>query len=122
MTTSFARLLLIFVWFFSTASAFPQELKTRGPCSLIIDRTQCSVMLAINGGCTRCISPAELRDIIENVLARRALAIEAELLDSYEMLSRMLGVLLPLSACSALACLLSKAHPLVSWQVRRTCE
>jgi hypothetical protein len=46
--------------------------------------------LTFSGGCTVGITPAELKDIIDSVQARRP--IPPELLDRYDKLSRALGV------------------------------
>ena len=90
MITSFARLALIVVWFLPAGLGSAQEVRTQAPCSPVIDRAQGNVTLTFSGGCTVGITPAELKDIMENVLARRA--IPPELLDRYEMLSRVFGV------------------------------
>jgi tetratricopeptide (TPR) repeat protein len=106
MTALAIRVLtVIFVYFFtwSTYAALPivawllleipalaQDVRTQAPCSPVIDRTQGNVAVTFSGGCTVGITPTELKDIIDNVLSRRA--IPPELLDRYEMLSRAFGV------------------------------
>ena len=90
MIASFVRLTLIVVWFLPAGLTSAQEVRTQAPCSPVIDRTQGNVTLTFSGGCTVGITPAELKDIMENVLARRA--IPPELLDRYDMLSRVFGV------------------------------
>jgi hypothetical protein len=87
---SFAPLLLIAAWLVSAASALAQDVRTQAPCSPVVDRTQGNVTLTFSGGCTVGITPAELKDIMENVVARRA--IPPELLERYETVSRMFGV------------------------------
>ncbi len=77
-------------WLASMASAGAQETRTQAPCSPVIDRTQGSVTLNFSGGCTVGITPAQLKDIIDSVLAGRA--IPPELLDRYEGISRQFGV------------------------------
>src|SRR5262245_47071803 len=74
----------------STAVLHAQEVRTQAPCSPVVDRTQGNVTLTFSGGCTVGITPAELKEIIDSVLARRA--IPPELLDRYEMVSRQFGV------------------------------
>jgi tetratricopeptide (TPR) repeat protein len=90
MTMSFALLFLSFAWLFAAIPAFAQEVRTQAPCSPVVDRTQGNVTVSFNGGCTVGITPAELKDIIDSVLSRRA--IPSELLDRYEMVSRAFGV------------------------------
>jgi hypothetical protein len=75
--------------FLSLTSASAQEVRTQGQCSPVV-RTQGNVTITFSGGCTVGITPAELTEIIDSVLARRA--IPPELLDRYEMVSRQLGV------------------------------
>jgi tetratricopeptide (TPR) repeat protein len=77
-------------WLASLASAGAQETRTQAPCSPVIDRTQGSVTINFTGGCTVGITPAQLKDIIDSVLAGRA--IPPELLDRYEGISRQFGV------------------------------
>ena len=74
----------------STAGSHAQEVRTQAPCSPVVDRTQGNVTLTFSGGCTVGITPGELKEIIDSVLARRA--IPPELLDRYEMVSRLFGV------------------------------
>jgi tetratricopeptide (TPR) repeat protein len=88
--TSVACLLLIVAWLVITASASAQDTRTGALCSPVVERTQGNVTLTFNGGCTVGITPAELKDIIDSVLARRA--IPPELLDRYEMVSRAFNV------------------------------
>jgi hypothetical protein len=90
MIMSFAPVLLIAAWLVFTASASAQDVRTQAPCSPVVDRTQGNVTLTFNGGCTVGITPAELKDIMDNVLARRA--IPPELLDRYDMVSRAFGI------------------------------
>jgi hypothetical protein len=86
----FARALPIVAWFLLGVSALAQDVRTQAPCSPVIDHTQGNIALIFSGGCTVGITPAELKEIMENVLARRA--IPPELLDRYDMLSRAFGV------------------------------
>jgi len=90
MIASLARLASIVVWLVPAGLTSAQEVRTQAPCSPVIDGTQGNVTLTFSGGCTVGITPAELKDIMENVLARRA--IPPELLDRYDMLSRVFGV------------------------------
>jgi tetratricopeptide (TPR) repeat protein len=71
----------------SIAGSHAQDVRTQGPCSPVIDRTEGNVTFTFSGGCTAGITPAELKEIIDNVLARRAIP-----LDVYEILSRQFGV------------------------------
>jgi len=82
--------LLIVASLLLTVPASAQGVSTQAPCSPVIDRTQGNVTVTFSGGCTVGITPADLKDIIDNVLARRA--IPPELLDRYDMLSRAFGV------------------------------
>src|SRR5499427_7997415 len=90
MINSFARSALIVVWFLPAGLTSAQEVRTQAPCSPVIDRTQGNVTLTFSGGCTVGIMPAQLQEIIDGVLARRA--IPPELLEKSDMLSRELGV------------------------------
>src|SRR5215471_13400552 len=90
MITSFARLALIAVCLVPMGLTSAQEVRTQAPCSPVIDRTQGNVTLTFSGGCTVGITLAELKDIIDSVLAQRA--IPPELLDRYEMVIRQFGV------------------------------
>jgi tetratricopeptide (TPR) repeat protein len=74
----------------SLAGSHAQDVRTQAPCSPVIDRTQGNVTVTFSGGCTVGIAPAELKEIIDSVLARRA--IPPELLDKYEMVNRLFGV------------------------------
>ena len=74
----------------SAAGLHAQDVRSPAPCSPVIDRTQGNVTLTFSGGCTVGIAPAELKEIIESVLARRA--IPPELLDRYERVSSQDGV------------------------------
>jgi tetratricopeptide (TPR) repeat protein len=85
-----APALPIITWLLLTVPALAQDVRTQAPCSPVIDRTQGNVTVSFSGGCTVGITPAELKDIIDNVLSRRA--IPPELLDRYEILSRSFGV------------------------------
>jgi tetratricopeptide (TPR) repeat protein len=84
---SFAPLLLIAAWIVSAALAFAQDVRTQAPCSPAFDRTQGNVTVTFSGGCNLGATPAELQDIISNVLGRRAVS-----LDLYDNVSRALGV------------------------------
>src|SRR5258708_7743902 len=86
----FAPALPIVAWLLLGVPALAQDVRTQAPCSPGVDRTQGNVTVTFSGGCTVGITPAELKDIIDNVLSRRA--IPPELLDQYEMLSRAFGV------------------------------
>jgi tetratricopeptide (TPR) repeat protein len=87
-------------WFFPTliatasllwvSASHAQEVRTQAPCSPVIDGTQGSVTVTISGGCTAGITPAQLKDIVDSVLDRRA--IPPELMDRLEMLSERLGI------------------------------
>jgi hypothetical protein len=90
MIMSFAPLFFSFAWLAAATPAFAQDVRTQAPCSPVVDRTQGNVTLTFSGGCTVGITPAELKEIMENVLARRA--IPPELLDRYDTISRALGV------------------------------
>ena len=57
----------------STAGSHAQEVRTQAPCSPVVDRTQGNVTLTFSGGCTVGITPGELKEIIDSVLARRAI-------------------------------------------------
>jgi hypothetical protein len=87
---SVACLLVIVAWLFTTASAAAQDTRTGAHCSPVVDRTQGNVTLTFSGGCAVGITPAELKDIIDSVLARRT--IPPELLDRYETVSRGFNV------------------------------
>jgi tetratricopeptide (TPR) repeat protein len=67
-----------------------QEVRTQAPCSPVIDRTQGNVTVNFTGGCTAGITPAQIQEIVERVLAGRP--IPAEFLDKYESISRQFGV------------------------------
>jgi tetratricopeptide (TPR) repeat protein len=71
----------------SIAGSQAQEMRTQAPCSPVVDRTQGNVTLTFSGGCTAGVTPAELKDIIDSVLAHRAIP-----LDVYDLLSRQFGV------------------------------
>src|SRR5215831_6205393 len=74
----------------SIAGSHAQEMRTQAPCSPVIDRTQGNVTFTFSGGCTVGITPAQLQEIMDSVLARRA--VPPELLERYEMVSRQFGV------------------------------
>jgi hypothetical protein len=90
MKRQFFGSIIAITWLFCTAISHAQDVRTQAPCSPVVDRTQGNVTLTFSGGCTVGITPAELKDIMENVLARRA--IPPELLDRYEAVSRTFGV------------------------------
>ena len=64
---------LIAAWVVALASASAQGVRTEAPCSPVIDRTQGNVTINFTGGCTAGITPAQLQQIIDDVLARRAI-------------------------------------------------
>ena len=70
---------LIAAWAVALASANAQGVRTEAPCSPVIDRTQGNVTINFTGGCTAGITPAQLQQIIDDVMSRRA--IPAELLE-----------------------------------------
>jgi hypothetical protein len=70
--------------------AIAHDVRTQGPCRPIIDNTRGAVTITISGGCTTGISPDQLKEIIDSVLAKRA--IPPELLDRYEALVQKFGV------------------------------
>jgi hypothetical protein len=90
MNRQFFGPIIATAWLFCAITSHAQDVRTQAPCSPVVDRTQGNVTLTFNGGCTVGITPAELKDIMENVLARRA--IPPELLDRYETVSRSFGV------------------------------
>ncbi|HEX5079502.1 MAG TPA: tetratricopeptide repeat protein, partial [Geminicoccaceae bacterium] len=65
-------------------------MRTEAPCSPVIGRTQGNVTINISGGCTALLAPAQIRQIIDGVLAGRA--IPPELLEKNEQLAQRLGV------------------------------
>src|SRR5262245_12055503 len=67
--------------------ASSQDVRTQAPCSPVINQTRGNVTVTFGGGCTVGITPAELKDIVENLLARGAVP-----LDRFEMLTRAFGV------------------------------
>jgi tetratricopeptide (TPR) repeat protein len=75
---------------FVGAAALAQNVQTQAPCSPVVDHTQGNVTVTFSGGCTSGITPVELKEIIDSVLAQRA--IPPELLDRYEIVSRQFGV------------------------------
>jgi hypothetical protein len=87
MRTSPLLVLLAVAPLYAGASASAQEVRTQAPCSPVVDHTQGSVTFTFSGGCNLGATPAELQDIIGNVLARRAVP-----LDVYDSVSRALGV------------------------------
>jgi hypothetical protein len=74
----------------STIGSHSQDVRTQAPCSPVVDRTQGNVTPTFSGGCTAGITPAELKEIIDSVLAGRA--IPPALLGRYETVSRQFGV------------------------------
>ena len=76
-----------------SSSASAQTMRTEAPCSPVIERTQgliSNVTINFTGGCTSGISPAQLQQIIDDVMARRA--IPPDLLEKYEQLGQRFGV------------------------------
>ena len=71
------------------ASASAQGVRTEAQCSPVIDRTQGNVTINFTGGCTAGITPAQIQQIIDDVLTGRAVP---ELLESYERLAQRFGV------------------------------
>ena len=69
---------LIAAWVVSP-SASAQGVRTEAPCSPVIDRTHGNVTINFTGGCTAGIAPAQIQQIIDGVLAGRA--VPAELLE-----------------------------------------
>jgi tetratricopeptide (TPR) repeat protein len=90
MKRKFSRLIIVTASLFWAATSHAQAVGTQAPCSPVVDRTQGNVTLTFNGGCTVGIAPAELKDIIEKVLAGRATPPEWQ--DRYDLLSRTFGV------------------------------
>src|SRR5690348_1844746 len=70
--------------------ATAQDILTGAPCSPVVQQVQGDVALTFRGGCTVGISPAEMKEIIDTILTRRA--IPPELLDRYEAISQQFGV------------------------------
>ena len=68
---------LIAAWVVSSSASAQ---RTEAPCSPVIDRTQGNVTINFTGGCTAGISPAQIQQIIDAVLAGRA--VPPELLES----------------------------------------
>jgi tetratricopeptide (TPR) repeat protein len=64
--------------------------QTQAPCSPVVTGTQRDVTVTFNGGCTIGMTPAQLKEIIDNIQAGRS--IPSELLDHYDRLSRDFGV------------------------------
>src|SRR6187431_928450 len=79
---------LIAAWMVVSSTASAQ--RTDAPCSPVIDRTHGNVTINFTGGCTAGIVPAQIQQIIDGVLAGRA--IPPELLDKYEQLGQRFGV------------------------------
>jgi tetratricopeptide (TPR) repeat protein len=77
-------------WLACIASAGAQEMRTEGPCSPVVERTQGNVTINFTGGCTGGLTAAQLKEIKDAVLASRA--VPAELLDRYDQISRQFGV------------------------------
>ena len=65
----------------SIAGSHAQDVRTQAPCSPVVGRTQGNVTLI----CTVGTTPAQLQDIVDNVLFRRA--IPSEFVDRYDQLS-----------------------------------
>src|SRR5262245_54144230 len=83
----------LIAWVVALASANAQGVRTEAPCSPVIERTQgviTNVTVNFVGGCTAGITQAQLQQIIDDVLARRA--IPPELLEKHEQLSQRFGV------------------------------
>ena len=78
---------LIAAWVVALASASAQGVRTEAPCSPVIDRTQGNVTINFTGGCTAGITPAQLQQIIDDVLNKRAIPLE-----SFEELAQRFGV------------------------------
>jgi tetratricopeptide (TPR) repeat protein len=81
---------LIAAWVGALASANAQGVRTEAPCSPVIDRTQGNVTINFTGGCTAGIAPAQLQQIIDDVMSRRS--IPPDLLEKYEQLGQRFGV------------------------------
>ena len=82
---------LIAAWVVASASANAQGVRTEAPCSPVIERTQgINVTINFTGGCTAGITPAQLQQIIDDVLTDRAVPLE--LLESFEELAQRFGV------------------------------
>jgi hypothetical protein len=75
---------------FCASASHGQETRTQAPCNPVFDRTQGNVTLTFNGGCTVGITPAQLKEMLEDALARHPIPPEWQ--DRYDMLSRALGV------------------------------
>jgi hypothetical protein len=73
MKQRFLRLTISAMWLLCAIASYAQDVQTQAPCSPVVDRTQGNVTNIFNGGCTVGITPAQLQDIIDNVLARRAI-------------------------------------------------
>ena len=86
-----ARLLgpsaLIVAWVVASASANAQSVRTEAPCSPVIDRTQGNVTVNFTGGCTAGMTPAEIQQVIDAVLSKRAVPLE-----NFEELAQRFGV------------------------------
>ena len=59
---------LIAAWVVSS-SANGQSVRTEGPCSPVIDRTQGNVTINFAGGCTAGLSPTQMQEIKDAVAA-----------------------------------------------------
>ncbi len=83
---------LFAVWV-ASSPASAQITRTEAPCSPVIERTQgliSNVTINFTGGCTSGITPVQLQQIIDDVMARRA--IPPDLLEKYEQLGQRFGV------------------------------
>jgi hypothetical protein len=90
MIRSLAISMVVMAWLAEAMPAIAQEVRTEGTCSPVVDRTQGAVTITYSGGCNLGIGPDQLREIIDSVLAKRA--IPPELLDRYEALAQKYGV------------------------------
>lgn len=79
MSRSLAISVILIVLLAAVTASTAQDAKTQGPCSPIIDKTQGPVTITFSGGCTTGISPDQIKEIVDSVLAKRA--IPPELLD-----------------------------------------
>ena len=84
------HLTLATAWLFCTGTSHAQDVRTQAPCSPVIEGTQGNVTVTVSGGCTAGITPAQLKEMIEDALARHPIPPEWQ--DRYDMLSRALGV------------------------------
>ena len=81
---------LLAAWVVASASTNAQGVRTEAPCSPVIERTQgliTNITVNFTGGCTAGITPAQLQQIIDDLLNNRVVSLE-----SFEELAQRFGV------------------------------